>query len=86
MLVIPKAPPWRGFFYLEFLSDLPPLKATRHGMSRSALRMRLGRPDDARAIGVLIRRVVRRWVVPDQPHDAAMALLERLGAQVLRER
>lgn len=55
-------------------------------MSLSALRMRLGRPDDARAIGVLIRRVVRRWVVPDQPPDAAVALLERLSAQVLREK
>jgi GNAT superfamily N-acetyltransferase len=55
-------------------------------MSRPVLRMRLGRPDDARAIGVLIRRVVRRWVVPDQPGDAAMALLKRLGTQVIREK
>ena len=42
-------------------------------MTRLALRLRLGHPGDARAIGVLIRRVVHRWVVPDQPHDAAMA-------------
>jgi len=55
-------------------------------MTGLALRLRLGRPGDARAIGVLIRRVVRRWVVPDQPHDAAMALLARLSVQVLREK
>ncbi|KRE90983.1 GCN5 family acetyltransferase [Frateuria sp. Soil773] len=50
------------------------------------LRMRLGRADDARAIGSLMRRVVRRWVLPDQPRDAGMALLSRLGARAIRER
>lgn len=48
--------------------------------------MRLGRPDDAREIGVLMRRVVRRWVLPEQPREAGMALLARLGARSVRAR
>ncbi|HWX66299.1 MAG TPA: GNAT family N-acetyltransferase [Rhodanobacter sp.] len=55
-------------------------------MFRLALHMRMGRPDDARAIGVLARRVTRRWIVPDQPNDAGLALLSRLSAKVIREK
>jgi len=55
-------------------------------MPSQTVHLRLGRPEDARAISVLARRVVRRWILPDQPHDAGQALLERLGTRVLRER
>lgn len=51
-----------------------------------ALRMRLGRPGDAVAIGLLVRRVARRWVVPDQPRMAGRALLRRLSARAIRAR
>jgi len=51
-----------------------------------SLRMRLGRPDDARAIGLLVRRVARRWVVPDQPRRVGRAMLARFSARGFRER
>jgi GNAT superfamily N-acetyltransferase len=50
------------------------------------LHLRLGRPDDTRAISLLARRVARRWILPDQPYEAGQALLMRLGTQALRER
>ena len=55
-------------------------------MPHDVLRIRVARPDDARAIGVLSRRVVRRWVVPDQPRKAGRELLSRLAAKVLRQK
>ncbi|GLQ47572.1 hypothetical protein GCM10007862_26230 [Dyella lipolytica] len=55
-------------------------------MSQSKLRMRLAQPDDARVIGVLIRRVAHRWILPDQPRKAGQALLSRLSARALREK
>jgi GNAT superfamily N-acetyltransferase len=55
-------------------------------MPDQTLHLRLGRPDDARAVSLLARRVVRRWVLPDQSHEAGQMLLERLGASNLRER
>ncbi|GLQ92203.1 GNAT family N-acetyltransferase [Dyella acidisoli] len=55
-------------------------------MSREVLRIRLAQPDDACAIGVLSRRVVRRWVVPDQPRKIGRELLSRLTAKVLRQK
>ena len=57
-------------------------------MSREvqSLRMRLGRPEDARAIGLLVRRVARRWVVPDQPKRVGQAMLRRFSARGIRER
>lgn len=55
-------------------------------MPEPILRLRLGGPDDAHAIGALARRVARRWILPDQPHAAGQALLARLGARALRER
>jgi GNAT superfamily N-acetyltransferase len=48
--------------------------------------MRLARPDDARAIGILIRRVTHRWILPDQSRRAGLALLSRLSAKALREK
>jgi GNAT superfamily N-acetyltransferase len=55
-------------------------------MSKPTLRMRLARPDDAREIGILVRRVVRRWIVPDQPIRVGKDLLARSSARSLRER
>ena len=52
----------------------------------SDLHLRLGRPDDAPAISLLARRVARRWILPDQSHEAGQALLARLGTRVLRAR
>lgn len=49
----------------------------------SGLRFRLARPEDARAIGVLARRVVRRWVLPGQPAEAAAPLLAGMTAKAL---
>jgi GNAT superfamily N-acetyltransferase len=50
------------------------------------LRLRLGQPEHAPAISRLARRVARRWILPDQPRDAGLALLQRLGTRALRER
>ncbi|WP_266169331.1 GNAT family N-acetyltransferase [Dyella subtropica] len=50
------------------------------------LRLRLARLEDARAIGVLVRRVVRRWVLPDQPARAAAPLLKQMSARAIREK
>lgn len=55
-------------------------------MSRDVLRIRLARPEDARAISVLSRRVVRRWVLPDQPKKIGLALLSRLTSRAIREK
>jgi GNAT superfamily N-acetyltransferase len=52
----------------------------------SDLHIRLGHPPDAAAISLLTRRVVRRWVLPDQTPVAGQALLGRLGTRALRER
>ncbi|RUL69699.1 GNAT family N-acetyltransferase [Dyella choica] len=51
-----------------------------------ALRIRLGQPGDASAIGVLSRRVVRRWVLPDQSRKIGRELLLRLAARALRQK
>lgn len=48
--------------------------------------MRLARPEDARIIGVLARRVVRRWVLPDQPAAAAGPLLAGMSALAIRRK
>jgi GNAT superfamily N-acetyltransferase len=55
-------------------------------MPQDIVRIRLAQPEDARAIGVLSRRVVRRWVLPDQPRKIGLALLSRLAAKVLRQK
>ena len=55
-------------------------------MSQDLLRMRLAQPEDARAIGLLSRRVVRRWVLPDQPRKAGQELLMRLTARAIRQK
>lgn len=51
-----------------------------------SLRIRLGHPGDARAIGLLVRRVARRWVLPDQPVRAGRAMMARFSAAGFRER
>ena len=55
-------------------------------MAEMLLRIRLGRPEDARAVSVLVRRVTRRWIVPDQPREAGLALLSRQGTADQRQR
>jgi GNAT superfamily N-acetyltransferase len=55
-------------------------------MSPLVLRLRFARPDDALAVGVLIRRMARRWILPDQTVEAGQALLLRLSARALREK
>lgn len=63
--------------------------AVRHDQianMRNGLHMRLGRPADARAIGVLARRVTRRWILPEQPADAAAPLLAGMSAQAIRRK
>ena len=52
----------------------------------TALRMRLARRDDAPAVARLARRVVRRWIVPEQPRVAVIALEESLRTSVIREK
>jgi GNAT superfamily N-acetyltransferase len=55
-------------------------------MPDPVVHLRLGCPDDARAISVLARRVARRWILPGQSPEAGLALLARLGTRSLRER
>ncbi|GGA21529.1 GNAT family N-acetyltransferase [Dyella nitratireducens] len=55
-------------------------------MSQDVLRIRLAQTDDARAIGVLSRRVVQRWVLPDQSRKIGRELLARLSAKILRQK
>jgi GNAT superfamily N-acetyltransferase len=54
-------------------------------MGGPQLRLCLAHPDDAGDIGVLVRRVLRRWVLPDQPRKVGAALLARSSAKSLRE-
>ena len=61
-------------------------QGTGLGMSKAVLRIRLGRPDDARAVGVLVRRLTRRWIVPDQSREAGLALLSRQSTAAQRMR
>lgn len=56
------------------------------GMAKAVLRIRLGRPDDARAVSALVRRLTRRWILPDQSREAGLALLSRQGAAAQRMR
>ena len=53
-------------------------------MAKAAVSIRLGRPGDARAVGVLVRRMTRRWILPDQSREAGLALLSRQSAAVQR--
>lgn len=48
--------------------------------------MRLARIDDAPAVARLARRVLRRWIVPEQPPVAVVALEEALRASVIRQK
>lgn len=53
---------------------------------RSQLRIRLATPEDARAIGNLVRRGTRRDVLPDQSAAAGAYLLTTMAARAERER
>jgi GNAT superfamily N-acetyltransferase len=48
------------------------------------VRYRLARPEDARAIGELARRVTRRWILPEQTPRAAVTILAGMSAKVIR--
>lgn len=48
--------------------------------------MRLAHPEDARIIGVLARRVTRRWILPEQPAEAAGPLLAGMSAHAIRRK
>lgn len=50
------------------------------------IRYRLARAEDAPAIGVLARRVTRRWILPEQPASAAVPILAGMGARVIRQK
>jgi GNAT superfamily N-acetyltransferase len=51
----------------------------------AAVRLRLAHVDDARVIGVLVRRVVRRYILPDQPAGAGVPLLQTMTARRIGE-
>lgn len=51
---------------------------------KSRLHMRLARAEDARMIGVLVRRVTHRWIVPTQPRHAVGPLLRGMSARAIR--
>ncbi|WP_026034161.1 GNAT family N-acetyltransferase [Dyella japonica] len=53
---------------------------------KSRLHMRLAHAEDARAIGVLVRRVTRRWIVPTQPAAAVGPMLATMTARAIRAR
>ncbi|QRN55939.1 GNAT family N-acetyltransferase [Dyella caseinilytica] len=55
-------------------------------MSGQVLRIRLARPEDAPAVAILIRRVVRQWVLPDQSRKAGKAFISRVATTFLREK
>lgn len=51
-----------------------------------SIRYRFARPRDALAIGVLARRVTRRWILPQQPASAAAPLLLGMGARKIEQK
>jgi len=46
--------------------------------------MRLARTEDALAIGILVRRVTQRWIVPGQPPAAVGLMLSAMSARAIR--
>lgn len=50
------------------------------------IRYRLGRPEDSAAIGLLARRVTRRWILTEQPASAAAPLLHGMSAKSIRQK
>ena len=50
------------------------------------IRYRLARTQDALAIGVLARRVTKRWILSEQPASAAEGLLYGMSARVIRQK
>ena len=55
-------------------------------MTDQRLRIRLATPADAAALAILVRRVVRRWVLPDQTRKAGRDFLLRITTKSLREK
>jgi GNAT superfamily N-acetyltransferase len=55
-------------------------------MPESTLRIRLASPDDAPAIAIMMRRVVRRWILPDQSRKAGAAFMLRITTKSLRQK
>lgn len=55
-------------------------------MMSMKIHYRLARPQDALAIGMLARRVTRRWILPEQPASAAEALLYGMTARPIRQK
>lgn len=51
---------------------------------KSRLHLRLARTKDARAIGILVRRVTHRWIVPTQPPYAVGPLLAAMSTRAIR--
>ncbi len=45
---------------------------------------RLARPEDARAVGVLARRVTRRWILPEQAPGSVVTILTAMSAKAIR--
>jgi len=50
------------------------------------IRYRLAGPQDAVVVGMLARRVTRRWILPEQPASAAPSLLLGMSARVIRKK
>ena len=48
------------------------------------VRYRLARPEDARAVGVLARRVTRRWILPEQAPGAVVTIVAGMSAKAIR--
>lgn len=48
--------------------------------------MRLASIDDAPAVSRLVRRVMRRWVIPEQPAIAVVVLEESASTTVIRQK
>jgi GNAT superfamily N-acetyltransferase len=55
-------------------------------MPDQRLRIRLAQPEDAGVVATLVRRVVRRWVLPDQSRKAGAAFMLRITTKSLREK
>lgn len=79
------AHPWRTH-------DTPPLETRRslvpgHAMTDTAhIAVRPARAEDAAAISALVTELTRRYVLPDQPPQAAAPLLEWMSAATIAER
>ena len=60
--------------------------AEMSAVAAAGVRYRLARPPAARAIGELVRRETRRWILVDQPASAAAPLLRGMTANAIRHK